>query len=200
MSFTFKLFTDAGLTIEATQIQGRQLSDGSTPADENDQVLYLGSTTASRRARATSDPGTDPIEVTPAYAVTAWSGGLSVSADDIVMPTSNNGYKYQAQNSGTTHASTEPTWPTTIGQTVVDNGITWECIDDLHQPSEVTLAATAGELATNTPGAALNLGTQILSGTGNATPIHIRMDQDSHPVGTWSDLKLAITELDEESI
>lgn len=200
MAFSFKFYSDAGLSAEITTLQATQLADGSSPPSGNDQLFYIGSTESGMKARASSNPGTDPIEVTPAYAVDAWSASAAISADDVVMPSSNNGYKYQAQGSGTTHASTEPTWPTTIGQTVADNDITWECIDELHQPAEIVLAATAGALDTNTPGAALDLGTEILSETGNATPVHVRVDQDAHPVGTWTDLKLQLTQLNEEAV
>lgn len=200
MAFTFKFYSDAGLSAEITSVASTQLADGTSPPSENDQVFYIGSTETGMKARATSDPGTDPIEVTPVYAVDAWTGDAVISAGDLMMPTSNNGKKYVAQNSGTTHATTEPILPTIIGDTVVDNTVTWECIDDLHQPDEIILAATAGALDTNTPGAALDLGTEILSETGNATPVHVRIDQDAHPVGTWTDIKLQLTELNEEAV
>lgn len=36
-------------------------------------------------------------------------------------------FVYEVTVAGTSHATTEPTWPTTPGNTVVDNGVTWTC-------------------------------------------------------------------------
>ena len=44
----------------------------------------------------------------------------------IRIPTSGNGYRYRVTVAGTTAAG-EPTWPTTIGTTVVDGTVTWIC-------------------------------------------------------------------------
>jgi hypothetical protein len=43
-------------------------------------------------------------------------------------------YVYEVTTAGTSHASTQPTWPTTPGNTVVDNGVTWTC----RSPSDGT--------------------------------------------------------------
>ena len=45
----------------------------------------------------------------------------------VVRPTVQNGFWYEATVGGTS-GLTEPTWPTTIGGTVTDNGITWTAI------------------------------------------------------------------------
>lgn len=58
---------------------------------------------------------------------TTWSLTTAIKAGTIVRPTTGNGRLYRAQADGTT-AGTEPTWPTTIGSTVVDSGVTWTCI------------------------------------------------------------------------
>lgn len=63
----------------------------------------------------------------PSTATTNWATGVSKTVGDYVIPSTPNGYWYTALNSGTTDGVTEPTWPTTIGDTVVDNDITWEC-------------------------------------------------------------------------
>ena len=59
---------------------------------------------------------------------TTWATGTTYAAGDIVRPISGNGFVYYAQGAGASHASTEPTWPTTIGDEVTDNGVTWTCV------------------------------------------------------------------------
>jgi hypothetical protein len=59
---------------------------------------------------------------------TTWAVATAYKAGTIVRPTAGNGRLYRAQADGTSHAATEPTWPTTIGATVVDNGVTWTCV------------------------------------------------------------------------
>lgn len=55
---------------------------------------------------------------------TTWAGSTPYDKGNIVVPTTGGSVYYYAKNSGTS-ASSEPTWPTTNGQTVVDNGIEW---------------------------------------------------------------------------
>jgi len=58
----------------------------------------------------------------------AWVAATNYAAGDRVVPTVANGYYYEVTtDAGSSHAATEPTWPTTIGNTVVDQGITWTC-------------------------------------------------------------------------
>lgn len=60
------------------------------------------------------------------------------------------------------------------------------------------LATTSGGLDTATPGAGLNIGTQVLSGVANALPIHIRFDFDPPmAIGEYSDLTLTINFVNE---
>jgi hypothetical protein len=79
----------------------------------------------------------------------AWATDAAITRDEVREPTTANGYKYRADIDGTTHGSTEPTWPTTVGLTVADNGITWECeskkpeeeFDDLLSAIDTDLTA-----------------------------------------------------------
>jgi len=58
-----------------------------------------------------------------------WQATTAVAKYESVFPTTANGYAYRANTAGTTGGS-EPTWPTTIGSTVVDGGVTWQCIGE----------------------------------------------------------------------
>lgn len=63
--------------------------------------------------------------------LSAWVAATNYSLGDKVIPTTENGYYYEVTtDSGSSHATTEPTWPTTIGNTVVDQGITWTCMGE----------------------------------------------------------------------
>ena len=70
---------------------------------------------------------------------TTWAAGRAYGLNVIVVPTTANGFNYRATTAGTSHATTEPTWPTTIGDTVNDNGIVWETVagsSQAQQPDE----------------------------------------------------------------
>lgn len=58
---------------------------------------------------------------------TQWAASTAQAVGAIVRPTTGNGYVYRATAAGTSAAS-EPTWPTVIGATVVDSGVTWTCV------------------------------------------------------------------------
>ena len=60
-----------------------------------------------------------------------------------------------------------------------------------HEATEITLALTAGALATNTAGAALSLGTQLTSGVTNAQPVHVRVENAVTTTGNSTELSLA---------
>src|SRR5688572_29551914 len=59
---------------------------------------------------------------------TTWASATAYAVGDAVKPTTRNSYWYRCTVAGTS-AGTEPSWPTTLGNTVVDGGtLTWKCI------------------------------------------------------------------------
>lgn len=57
----------------------------------------------------------------------AWQANTNYALNAIVRPTTPNGRRYIATADAGSSAGSEPTWPTTVGATVVDGGITWTC-------------------------------------------------------------------------
>jgi hypothetical protein len=73
-------------------------------------------------------------QITTSFGLTAttWTTNSTKITGNLCKPTTPNGYVYavtatSGKTSGLSHATTEPTWPTTVGNTVVDNGLTWIC-------------------------------------------------------------------------
>ena len=66
--------------------------------------------------------------------------------------------------------------PSAAGSTVADGTVVWTCVAEERDVNEITLGLSSGDLDTNVPGAALELGTQILSGTSNDVAIYIRVE------------------------
>lgn len=61
-------------------------------------------------------------------AVDKWNATTAYSLGDEAIPdASQNGYTYEVTTAGTSGGS-EPTWPTTLGNTVVDGTVTWTCV------------------------------------------------------------------------
>ena len=75
-------------------------------------------------------------------AVSAWAATYNYVVNAFVKPTVENGYVYEATTDAGSSGGSEPTWPTTIGGTVVDSGITWTCRAGQPQDGDVvTIAA-----------------------------------------------------------
>lgn len=65
-----------------------------------------------------------------------WTVATAFVIGDYVAPTTKNGYRYKCTVAGTSHASTQPTWPTTAEATVADNTVTWTCKAELPNTLE----------------------------------------------------------------
>ncbi len=68
---------------------------------------------------------------------------------DEVIPTTPNGWQYRCIVAGITDSS-EPTWPTTIGATIVDGTVTWETRRALTRTAVVTVATDRATFDVNT--------------------------------------------------
>lgn len=171
---TFKLYTDSSLTIPFSNLY--QLTHESDLSD-NPQTftLYFGSATANRILYATSNPGIDQITITPTDTLPVWVAATAYTLGQTRAPTVSNTYRYEVTTAGTSHAVTQPTWPTTIGSIVSDGTVIWTCVSKYHPITEVKLALTEAGLGTAVAGAALDLGTSISSLAANKVTIWVRV-------------------------
>ncbi len=58
-------------------------------------------------------------------------------------------------------------------------------------PEKIRLSLTQIDLASATPGAALNIGTEIAGGTANAVEVWVRVDSDVFAAGIYDNLILS---------
>jgi len=61
-----------------------------------------------------------------------------------------------------------------------------------HSPSDITLATSTGDLAVNTPGDPLDLGTTLISGVSNAIAVYARAINTSTTVSSENNLRFRI--------
>lgn len=185
MAITFGFYTDAGLV---TPFSGLYQITNNTDFSDNPQdfTLYFGSNASLTKLQASSNPGVANVTLTPADIEGVWTVATSYSLGDIIEPTSSNGYIYKVTTAGTSSATTEPTWPTSINSTVTDNSsIVWKCYAPKHPATEIKLALTGGSgLTAATGGAPLALGVTLLSGVANMVPVHMRITNTVSQVNT----------------
>lgn len=68
-----------------------------------------------------------------------WTASTAYSVGALAYPTTKNGFVYECTVAGTSGA-TEPTWPTTEGDTVTDGTVTWQAVAEPNN----SLGGTAG--------------------------------------------------------
>lgn len=173
---SFKLYTDAGLTTPAGLPYLLQLLHNSDLSDNPQDIsnLWFGSTNAANQLQDAVSPGVDPIMLSVIDTLPIWIASTVYTLGTLRQPILSNGFRYRVTTAGTS-AGTEPTWPTVgLGSTVTDGTVVWTLESAHHGASEITLALNAPDLATNTPGDPLNIGTTILGGVANAVQIFLR--------------------------
>lgn len=73
---------------------------------------------------------------------TTWAASGSHVVGDVLVPTVDNGHKYICTVAGDSD-STEPTWPTADGATVVDGTVTWKEYGPPYESSRFTSSYSA---------------------------------------------------------
>ncbi len=182
---TFGLFNDEDLTESHSGFEDYNhfTDESDNPRDKQVWFGSLGTLAAdvdNRKVQALTDPGVDDITFTPVYILPEWDNNTAYSLGDNVGAV---GYRYRCTTAGTSHATTEPIWPTAgIGSTVIDGTVVWTLVSAIHAVTEITLGLTQEDLDTNTPGAALAIGNTILSSTAEAVSFWIRVENNVNTV------------------
>ena len=104
---TSSVVTDAGGAVTAESI-----------------TAYLGKGSALSKRRVLASPAPVVKAVTPSE----WVANHAYTLGTFVEPVTPNGYRYECTTAGTSDATTEPTWGTTVGATTDDDGtLVWTC-------------------------------------------------------------------------
>lgn len=105
---------------------------------------------------------------------TVWGTAQVIAVGDIRRPTTYNGRRFIATVAGTTHATTEPTWNTTVGGTTTDGTVTWTTYQSFVKQGTVATVASqvsftvTGISAADAPNDWARLGTcRFTSGLNN---------------------------------
>jgi hypothetical protein len=104
--------------------------------------------TAGFTVRATAEGGQELFasvsngKITVGYDPPKWTAATVYGLGQQVVPTTLNGYLYQVTTAGTSHATTEPTWPTTLGGTVVNNTVTFTNVGPDTDVTNLRIALT----------------------------------------------------------
>jgi len=200
MTVSLQFYTDAALTIPVSTTAINHLLDGSN--DPQDFLFYLGSTVSANKFENNNDPGVDGLVVDITNAITLWQASTAYVVNDTARTTAKNGYRYKVQSiaGGGVSDASEPTWPTTIGATVVDNEVTWVNDGKIHESVEVKLALTSIGLDSATAGVSLTIGVVINGGSVNAIAVYMRIDDATAIIGQSTELSLNVLDVVESPI
>ena len=102
---------------EARAAGGFLVSEGNGSISRENAILAASQTIVAGHVLGQVDDGAD------------WTVDTAYSLADRANPTTSNGRMYECTTAGTSHASTEPTWPLTLGATVADGTAVWTCVE-----------------------------------------------------------------------
>lgn len=99
--------------------------------------------------QAITQAATKIFTAAEANKIPAWQANHAYILGAIIQPVARNGYLYRAITAGTSDASA-PSFPTAVGGTVSDDGVTWECFSrDAAGAFEDAFAAIKNEATPN---------------------------------------------------
>jgi len=192
MDISLKFHTDPALQIPVSLSTINHLIDGSN--DPQNFVFYLGADDATKQYKDGSSPGVADLFIQVFDVTDLWTATTVKVVNDAVRTTAKNGYRYKVQalaGAGNTGAS-EPTWPTTIGQTVVDGDVTWINERKLHESTEIKIALSLIGLDGAVSGDPINLGLVIAGGADANIAVHVRLDDATSIIDKFTDLGIGV--------
>lgn len=131
-----KIIGDKILPTESTGFYYECTTAGTTGGTEPEWPITQDDTIADGTVVWTARTFFDAVAAEPRNFVT-WQASTAFTTDDSAWPTVKNGFYYECTTAGTTGGS-EPTFPTTRGDTVADGTVIWTCRGlwyDLDYPS-----------------------------------------------------------------
>ncbi|MEW6439233.1 MAG: hypothetical protein AB1508_18945 [Pseudomonadota bacterium] len=133
----FRTITDLSA---ATEVQHSDLfmlvrETESASADKNKKVTkavldFAASWTQLAPSAYTATPAAVSETSSVYTTIPDWTADTAVNVGEFMKPTATNGYVYEciaSAGDNKTHATTEPVWPTVLGDEIVDDQVTWRC-------------------------------------------------------------------------
>jgi hypothetical protein len=133
-------------------VMGGRVTSGTAVFMKVDTTRMLDTTAYSARWKIREDPGSTVYasgsnadgRCEVGFSPSKWAVATAYVAGNQVVPTTPNGWVYQVETAGTSHATTEPTWTTTLGavNASTDNGVVWRNVKTDADVSNVRVALT----------------------------------------------------------
>lgn len=141
-----------------------EIDVGGFGVDSNKTTIgvHLAANVASTYAWSASTPYIQGQLTGPTYRV--WTSSTAVPTNAMSLTATGNGYVYKATVGGTS-GSSDPTWPTTVGATVSDGSITWQCVGLDARGHYFVSTGSAGTSGTVQPVWPTTIGATVVDGS-----------------------------------